>query len=181
MPASPKSSYILVSHSVTSGQISGYHTPSWRGYRGLSYEPKCLKISCQIRELKLGETYQWDVPCIIYDTLVVTYTLRIYVVVVQCARGFSSSMTGKPPNLTAHCISTTEMLHVTALFSVPYMLILYSRPILTRVTTRTAFTYCKSCYALCIMVCIISVQFSFSSSIFRYQCNHLVHRRAIEE
>ena len=37
-----KSRYILVSHSATSGQISGYYTPISREYLGLSYEPNCL-------------------------------------------------------------------------------------------------------------------------------------------
>ena len=58
----PNCTHNWVCHSVTSSQISDYHTPIWRGYPGLSYEPKCLKISFQIRELELGETYMWEIP-----------------------------------------------------------------------------------------------------------------------
>ena len=58
----PNCTHNWVCHSVTSSQISDYHTPIWRGYPELSYEPKCLKISFQIRELELGETYMWEIP-----------------------------------------------------------------------------------------------------------------------
>ena len=40
----PNSLYILVCHSVTSCQISGYHTGIWRGYLGLSYDPITLQL-----------------------------------------------------------------------------------------------------------------------------------------
>ena len=43
-------------------QISGYHTPTWRGYPGLWYDPIFLKISCQIRELELDYVSIWDSP-----------------------------------------------------------------------------------------------------------------------
>ena len=58
----PNCTHILVCHSVTSIQISGYHTPTRRGYTGLSYDPKCLKISCQIRELELDYMSMWESP-----------------------------------------------------------------------------------------------------------------------
>ena len=54
----PNCTHILVCHSVTSIQISGYHIPTRRGYTGLSYDPKCLKISCQIRELELDYVFE---------------------------------------------------------------------------------------------------------------------------
>ena len=41
----PNSLYILVCHSVTSCQISGYHTGIWRRYIGLSYDPNNSAIN----------------------------------------------------------------------------------------------------------------------------------------
>ena len=49
----PNGTHILLCQPVTSIQISGYHTLTRRGYPGLSYNPKYLKISCQVRELEL--------------------------------------------------------------------------------------------------------------------------------
>ena len=52
----PNGIHILISHSVTSCRISGYHTPISRGYLGLSYEPNCLIIPGLVRLKYLKST-----------------------------------------------------------------------------------------------------------------------------
>ena len=58
----PNSPYILVCHSVTSYSISGYYTPTWRGYLGLSYDPNCFKIRPAVLAQKMNYVFKCGAP-----------------------------------------------------------------------------------------------------------------------